>query len=110
MSYAPSKKQAPVVRAPCHEGASSSVVRAIAITGAVAPWLTPLSLPHSLVVGLLLGVAGFVGDITISAIKRDLGIKDSGTMLTGHGGILDRLDSLTYTAPVFFHYVRFFYF
>jgi phosphatidate cytidylyltransferase len=92
------------------EGLVGGVATTTALSGVLAPWLTPLSLPHSLVVGLLLGVAGFVGDITISAIKRDLGIKDSGTMLPGHGGILDRLDSLTYTAPVFFHYVRFFYF
>ena len=92
------------------EGLVGGVATTTAMSCALAPWLTPLSLPHSLVVGLLLGVAGFVGDVTISAIKRDLGIKDSGTMLPGHGGILDRLDSLTYTAPVFFHYVRFFYF
>jgi phosphatidate cytidylyltransferase len=92
------------------EGLIGGIVTTTALSGALAPCLTPLSLQHSLIVGLLLGVAGFVGDITISAIKRDLGIKDSGTMLPGHGGILDRLDSLTYTAPLFFHYVRYFYF
>ncbi len=92
------------------EGLVGGVATTTALSCALAPWLTPLSLLHSLIVGLLLGVAGFVGDITISAIKRDLGIKDSGTLLPGHGGILDRLDSLTYTAPLFFHFVRFFYF
>lgn len=76
----------------------------------IGPYLTPMSSLHCALAGLLIGITGFVGDIVISAVKRDIGVKDSGALLPGHGGILDRLDSLTYTAPLFFHFVRYYYF
>jgi phosphatidate cytidylyltransferase len=64
----------------------------------------------SALAGLILGIAGFLGDITMSAMKRDLGMKDTSGLIPGHGGILDRVDSLTYAAPVFVHLVRYFYY
>ena len=73
------------------------------------PFLTMLNEWQSAVAGLIIGVGGFVGDVNLSALKRDLQVKDSGSLLPGHGGILDRVDSLTYTAPLFFHYVYWLY-
>ncbi len=73
-------------------------------------WLTPMSFSFALILGVLISVSGFFGDVVISAIKRDLGIKDTGHLLPGHGGILDRVDSLTFSVPLFFHLMRYFYF
>ncbi len=92
------------------EGLIGGVFTTTLLALALAPWLTPLSHLHALAMGVLIGFGGFIGDVTISAIKRDLGIKDSGSLLPGHGGILDRIDSLTFTAPVFFHVVYFLYY
>ena len=75
----------------------------------LAPRLTPLSVGHAALAGVIVSLGGFMGDLTISAVKRDVGVKDSGDALPGHGGILDRLDSLTYAAPLFVHFLRFLY-
>jgi len=87
------------------EGFLGGLVTTTFMAVLLAPWLTPLNLWQSGFAGILIATAGFFGDVSISAIKRDLGIKDSGNLLPGHGGILDRVDSLTYTAPLFFHFI-----
>lgn len=68
-------------------------------------FLTPLLPWQVILVSFVVALAGFCGDLVMSATKRDLGIKDTGSTIPGHGGILDRMDSLIYTAPVFFHLV-----
>jgi phosphatidate cytidylyltransferase len=92
------------------EGLVGGIMTTTVLAFLLAPLLTPLTRAHSIAAGLMIGACGFLGDITIGAVKRDIGVKDAGTMLPGHGGVLDRINSLTYTAPVFFHFVRFYYY
>jgi phosphatidate cytidylyltransferase len=72
-------------------------------------FLTPMDVWHALGAGVLIATTGPIGGMIISAIKRDVGVKDSGNLIPGHGGVLDRVDSLCFSAPMFFHYVRYFY-
>jgi phosphatidate cytidylyltransferase len=78
------------------------------------PWLLSFSFPHFeplhlILTGLIVGVGGQLGDLVISYIKRDIGIKDMGVVISGHGGILDRVDSMIFVAPIFFHMMRWFH-
>ena len=82
-------------------------IASASLLGAGLYWLTPFS---PLEAGVLAGLAcimGFFGGLVASAIKRDRGVKDWGHMIEGHGGMLDRADSLVFAAPVFFHIVRY---
>ncbi|MEZ4939163.1 MAG: CDP-archaeol synthase, partial [Crocinitomicaceae bacterium] len=71
-------------------------------------FLTPLSFIQSMIAGLLLSVFGFFGDALLSAIKRDLKVKDTDDLIPGHGGVMDRMDSLVFNAPVFFYLITLF--
>lgn len=75
------------------------------VSGWVAPFLTPLTMLQGFGAGALISAAGFIGDVVLSSVKRDLHLKDSSQLIPGHGGLLDRMDSLLYTSPLFFHYV-----
>jgi phosphatidate cytidylyltransferase len=72
-------------------------------------FLTPMDVHHALIAGMLIAITGPIGGMIISAIKRDVGVKDSGTAIPGHGGVLDRVDSLCFSAPIFFHFMAYFY-
>lgn len=91
------------------EGAVGALVFSMTL-----PWLLRFSFPHFgplqlILTGLIVGVGGQLGDLAISVIKRDIGVKDMGNVIPGHGGILDRVDSLIYTAPLFMHMVDYYY-
>lgn len=82
-------------------GLTTSVIVAFLCNGFV-----DLSLRHVLSLGILLGLLGQVGDLAESLIKRDCGVKDAGQHLSGFGGVLDMIDSLLFTAPIFYFYIR----
>ncbi len=91
------------------EGLVGGVLTTTVLAALLGPYLTPMDYLWSARAGSVIGVSGFLGDINISAVKRDLGVKDSGGLIPGHGGILDRVDSLTFAAPAFFHFFRYFF-
>ncbi len=77
--------------------------------GAAMWWITPFTPLQSAAMAAAIVVMGFLGGLTLSAVKRSLGAKDWGVMIEGHGGVLDRVDSICFAAPIFFHLTRFFF-
>jgi phosphatidate cytidylyltransferase len=90
------------------EGFVGGVLSATAV-GTALWWATPFSPAAAAGMSLVICLAGFAGGLTMAAVKRDRGVKDYGALLPGHGGVLDRIDSLCFAAPIFFHLTRFFY-
>lgn len=90
------------------EGLVGGVVSATAL-GAALFWITPFNPWQAALMAFAINVMGFFGGLVMSAIKRDRGVKDWGHMIEGHGGMLDRLDSVVFAAPIFFHLTRYFY-
>lgn len=88
------------------EGAVGGILSA-SLLGASLFWITPFSIVQAAVLSFIIALMGFFGGLVLSAIKRDRGVKDWGHLIAGHGGFIDRLDSVVFSAPVFFHAVRY---
>jgi phosphatidate cytidylyltransferase len=82
---------------------------AATLIGGALWWITPFTPPVALGLSAVIVLMGFLGGLTLSAVKRSLGAKDWGVMIEGHGGMLDRMDSVSFAAPVFFHLTRYFF-
>jgi phosphatidate cytidylyltransferase len=84
-------------------------VGAATLIGAALWWITPFAVWQAALMALVICLMGFLGGLVMSAIKRDRGVKDWGSLIEGHGGVLDRLDSVVFAAPIFFHLTRYFF-
>jgi len=81
----------------------------VTLLGAALGWATPFSGASwwmAPAMSMVISLMAFAGGLTMSAIKRDRGVKDYGTLVEGHGGVLDRIDSLCFAAPIFFHFTH----
>lgn len=90
------------------EGFVGGVISA-SVLGGLLYWLTPFNPVQAVLMSLLICLMGFLGGLVMSAMKRSVGVKDWGNMISGHGGMLDRMDSLCFAAPIFFHVVRYYW-
>jgi len=88
------------------EGTVGGILIATLI-GAFLWWMTPFTFIESAGLAFVVSLMGFLGGLVLSAIKRDKGVKDWGATIAGHGGVIDRMDSVLFSAPIFFHLVRY---
>jgi phosphatidate cytidylyltransferase len=96
------------------EGLLGGIISTTILAVLMSPWLTTFASNRTVMAsafvsagaGFVISVFGFFGDINMSSMKRDAGVKDGSRLIPGQGGMIDRIDSLTFTAPVFFYYVR----
>ena len=79
------------------------------LLGSLLWWVTPFQVWEAALMSMIVAIMGFAGGMTMSAIKRDRGVQDYGTLVRGHLGVLDRIDSLCFAAPVFYHLTRLFF-
>lgn len=79
------------------------------LVGSILWQVTPFQIQEAACMSMAVSVAGFAGGMTMSAIKRDRGVSDYGTLVSGHAGVLDRIDSICFAAPIFFHLTRYFF-
>ena len=87
------------------EGAAGQLIVSVGAAAALGAWLLPhWSVSTAILAGAMLGIVGQIGDLVESVIKRSLGAKDTGGLIPGHGGVLDRLDGLMFNAPALFYY------
>ncbi|EPE96024.1 phosphatidate cytidylyltransferase [Rhizobium grahamii] len=82
-------------------------VASATLIGAALWWITPFTPFQAGIMAFVITMMGFFGGLVMSAIKRDRGVKDWGHLIEGHGGLIDRLDSVVFSAPIFFHIVRY---
>ena len=87
-------------------GAAAGAIASVLVGALAGPWLIGISVPLGAGLGGLIAIAAQGGDLVESAIKREAGVKDSGTIIPGHGGLLDRADSLVLLAPVVYCYLK----
>ena len=101
------RKVAPDVSPSKTVGGLVGGVASATLLGTALWWITPFTVVEAALMAFLITVMGFFGGLVMSAIKRDRGVKDWGDLIEGHGGMLDRLDSVVFAAPVFFHVTRY---